>query len=218
MSKKDKRSTLDLNFGSLEDALTAKAVKEIEKLNLEIEGLQEERIDADSTYHAARVYGFSSQVSTQSIYHAMHTLSEWIRRDETAPIEIVFNSPGGYVLDGFAFYDFIQYLRSTCVVTTRCLGFAASMAGVLLQAGTERIISPNSYFMIHETSTETWGKTSEMKDEMELMEAMQERAYGILADRSSLSVKKIKERSARKDWWLTAKEAKKYGFVDRVEF
>jgi ATP-dependent Clp protease protease subunit len=129
----------------------------------------------------------------------------------------VINSGGGSVFAGLALFDYIQLIRGAgCQVTTTAVGMAASMAGILLQAGTTRVMSEHAYLMIHEASTATWGKISELRDEVELIDKLEERMLAILAERSTLSAKQIKAKCARRDWWIDSKEALKLGFIDVV--
>ena len=108
-----------------------------------------------SSKDAARIYTFGSAVGAASCHNCMDTLGQWVREDVDQPIQIVFNSPGGSVLDGLALYDYIKELQSNgATINTATLGMAASMAGVLLQAGDERVIGKNDYVLIHEAPPE----------------------------------------------------------------
>ena len=203
----DKREALELQKLELEIAhLRVKA-------ELEVAKFQREQATAD----AARVYPLTGEISTLSVKYAVDRITEWFREDPEAPIEIVINSGGGSVFAGLALFDYIQMIRGAgCPVKTTAVGMAASMAGILLQAGSTRVMSEHAYLMIHEASTATWGKLSELRDEVELIDKLEERMLLILAERSTLSVKQIKARCARKDYWLDAREALKLGFVDEV--
>jgi len=145
-------------------------------------------------------------------------LEHWERRDPGAPITIRINSPGGAVMDGFALYDTIQRLRRKGHhITTHGLGMIASMATVIMQAGDERVLDENAWFMIHEISAQTSGKASQMADELKFVQRLQERALDIYAARSNLTKVQIKRRWTKTDDWMDAQEALKLGFVDRVE-
>jgi ATP-dependent Clp endopeptidase proteolytic subunit ClpP len=145
-------------------------------------------------------------------------LEHWERRDPGEPITIRINSPGGSVLDGFALLDTILRLRRKGhKVTTHGIGMIASMATILMQAGDERVLDHNAWFMIHEVSAGVQGKASEMEDQMKFTMKLQERLLDILAERSTLSKTQIKKRWKKTDDWMSAEEALKLGFVDRVE-
>lgn len=183
------------------------------KAEIEVSRFEREQASADS----ARVYPLTGEITTTSVKYAIDRLTEWFRHDTEAPIEVVINSGGGSIFAGLALFDYLQIIRGAgCPVTTTAVGMAASMAGILLQAGSTRRMSEHAYLMVHEASTATWGKISELRDEVELIDKLEERMLLILAERSTMSVKQIKTRSARKDWWMDAKEALKYGFVDEV--
>lgn len=145
-------------------------------------------------------------------------LEHWERRDPGEPITIRINSPGGSVLDGFALLDTILRLRRKGhKVTTHGLGMVASMATILMQAGDERVLDKNAWFMIHEVSAGTSGKASDMEDELRFVKKLQDRLLDILSERSTLSKTQIKRRWTKKDDWMSADEALALGFVDRVE-
>lgn len=191
--------------------------RQIEHEELKIAKLRDELDHVVNSNARCHVYTFATAVTTNTTAMAIHTLSEWFRNDPETPIEIILSSPGGYVFDGFGFYDFIRDLvRQGADVTTRASGYAASMAGILLQAGSTRAISPNSYVMIHEVGGEAWGKMSEVRDEVDLMDRLEKTCFEILASRSKFTVDELREKCKRKDWWINAREAKRYGFVDVI--
>lgn len=170
---------------------------------------------AGNKYH--HVYLFTDQVSASSSRACMAQLSTWHRLDPQCPMEIVFSSPGGSVIDGMALFDFIQELRREGhTITTGARGMAASMAGILLQAGDVRWIGSEAYLLIHEVQAGAVGKVGEMEDEMELIHKMCDRILGIFAARCHLTAKQLSIRWRRKDWWLDSTESLKLGFVDEV--
>lgn len=145
-------------------------------------------------------------------------LTHWELRDPGQPIHITINSPGGSVLDGFALYDTILRLRRKGhKVTTHGTGMIASMATILLQAGDERVLDANSWFMVHEVSAKSAGSMSEMEDQAAFIKRLNDRIYDILSERSTLTKRQIINRSKRKDDWMSAAEAVELGFADRVE-
>lgn len=146
------------------------------------------------------------------------TLEHWERRDPGKPITIRINSPGGSVLDGFALLDTILRLRRNGHhITTHGLGMIASMATILMQAGSERVLDKNAWFMIHEVSAGARGKASEMEDELKFINKLQDRLLDLLAERSTLTKAQIKRRWKKTDDWMSADDALALGFVDRVE-
>ncbi|HYY31271.1 MAG TPA: ATP-dependent Clp protease proteolytic subunit [Chthoniobacterales bacterium] len=135
--------------------------------------------------------------------------------DPKRDINVYINSPGGSVTAGLAIYDTMQFV--TCDVATYCVGIAASMAAVLLTAGTKgkRYALPNSDIMIHQVSGGAQGTASDVERTVEYMFKLKKRLIGILAHHTGKSEEQIQTDSDR-DYWITAQQAKDYGLVDEV--
>lgn len=190
---------------------------EVESGHIELSRLRRvyDREEQSNLKH--RVYPFTESVSASSVKQCIHELDLWHRQDPSQPIEIIFTSPGGSVVDGLALFDHIKYLQSKGTdINTVALGMAASMAGILLQAGTKRIIGKEAWLMIHEVSFGAGGKIGEVEDTTEWVKAVQRRVLAIFAERSNLTVKQLDARWKRKDWWIDSDEAMKLGLVDEV--
>lgn len=131
------------------------------------------------------------------------------------PITMYINSPGGSIVDGLAIYDTMQFVKP-CVKTV-CVGMAASMASVLLCAGSngERNILPNGEVLIHQPSGGTWGTAADMTIDVNRINKYKERLYTILSKHTGQPKEKIIQDSQR-DFWLDAEEALHYGVVDRI--
>lgn len=164
-------------------------------------------------------YRFYDSVDALTCEAAIEKLDFWSRREPGKDIQIEFNSPGGSVIHGLALYDFIQELRRRGhYITTLTRGMAASMGGILLQAGDKRVMDENAHILIHEVSSLGVGKLSEVEDEVRFMKLLwEQRLVRILAQRSTLSAKQIINKAARKDWWFGADDALELGFVDEVQ-
>jgi ATP-dependent Clp endopeptidase proteolytic subunit ClpP len=152
----------------------------------------------------------------------LDALQHWERRDPGEPITVNINSPGGEVTVGLAIYDTLMRMRRNGhTITTHGQGLVASMASVLLQAGDERVMDERAKLMIHEGSIHTSGESrmsrGDREDMEQFMAMLDKDLVTILAERSTLSERQLRNRWKRKDWWLTAEEALKLGFVDRVE-
>ena len=152
----------------------------------------------------------------------LDALQHWERRDPGEPVQVTINSPGGSVTDGLAIYDTLMRMRRNGHrVITHGQGLVASMASVLLQAGDERVMDERAKLMIHEGSIHTSGESrmsrGDREDMEQFMAMLDKDLVTILAERSTLSERQLRNRWKRKDWWLTAEEALKLGFVDRVE-
>ena len=164
------------------------------------------------------VYLFNSAVGEGSVNQCIDQLTTWHRTKPKKPITIVFNSPGGAIVAGMALFDFIQEMRRLGHhVTTKALGMAASMAGILLQAGDERVMGKEAWVLLHEASFGAAGKIGEVDDTVEWVKKVQKRILDIFATRSNLSKSQIERRWKRKDWWLSSTDCLKHGFVDKVE-
>lgn len=147
----------------------------------------------------------------------MSKLTQWHRLDPKCDMEVIFSSPGGSIIDGFELFDFLQEMRAQGhKVITGSLGMAASMAGILLQAGTHRWIGHQAWMMIHRAAFGAIGKTYEIEDEVKLVKRIEERCIDIFVSRSKLSKQKIKRNWDRKDWWIDADECLESGLVDEI--
>jgi ATP-dependent protease ClpP protease subunit len=202
------------------DAVKADADARVATLKAaEAEESAAEELVSDENCH---VYRFSGAVTEATTRACIARLNVWHRLDPECDIEIIFNSPGGLVMDGMALFDQIAAFSKrgggSHKVTVGCQGYAASMAGVLLQAGDVRWIGKRSYLMIHEVSAGAVGKVGEMKDEVEFVEAICKQFVQIFVGRSKGKITKaeFKKRWNRKDWWVLSKEAMALGFVDQV--
>tara|TARA_R110000751_G_scaffold16681_4_gene52532 strand:+ start:346 stop:1104 length:759 start_codon:yes stop_codon:yes gene_type:complete len=163
------------------------------------------------------LYRFSGEVSGTSVRNCVQKLTEWHRIKPKCDIEIVFSSPGGSIIDGFELFDYIQYLRNEGHhITTGSLGYAASMAGILLQAGDTRWIGHQAWLMIHRAAFGAWGKTYEIEDEVKFIKRIEDRIIDIFTSRSNLTTNKIKRNWDRKDWWISADECRDAGLVDEI--
>ena len=135
--------------------------------------------------------------------------------DGKKDINIYINSGGGVVTAGLAIYDTMQFL--TCDVTTYCLGMAASMAAVLLCAGTKgkRFALPNSDIMIHQVSGGAQGQASDIERQVDYMFKLKKRLIRIISQHTGKPEDQVRLDSDR-DYYMSAPEAKAYGLVDEV--
>ena len=127
-------------LSSLPKPVFAIAIAEAEEMALEDKRRSyNERLTADKYHHS---YQFNGTVADSTVTQCMKQLAEWERLagDEKLDIEIVFHSPGGDVIAGMALFDFIRgMIAREHTINTMTIGMAASMAGILLQAGTLRV-------------------------------------------------------------------------------
>ena len=130
-------------------------------------------------------------------------------------IQLIINSPGGYVTSGFAIYDTIKQLKSP--VSTVCSGLAASMGSILLSVGKKgrRFIQPHARVMIHQPSGGAQGQASNI--EIQAREILKTKEIGarILAENCGQDFDKVMKDFDR-DYWMDAQESIDYGIVDAV--
>lgn len=141
----------------------------------------------------------------------LHLQAEDAERD----IQMYINSPGGVVTAGLAIYDTMQHIAPA--VQTVCLGLCASMASILLAAGTKgkRYALPNSDVMIHQGSAGFQGATPDIEIQSRRTLSLVRRVNSILAYHTGQSYEKIQSDSAR-DYYMSAEEAREYGLIDEV--
>lgn len=132
-------------------------------------------------------------------------------------ITLYINSPGGVISSGLAIYDAMQFTKSNIV--TVCMGQAASMAAVLLCAGTKgkRQAWEHARVLIHQPliSGNMFGPASDIQIQAEEMLRVRDNLNQILADHTGQSISKIQVDTDR-DFFMSAEDAKKYGIVDVV--
>ena len=136
--------------------------------------------------------------------------------DNSKPIYLYINSPGGSVTAGLAIYDTMQYVKSE--VVTICVGLAASMGAFLLAAGSKgkRLALPHSRIMIHQPLGGTSQRqASDIEIEAREILRIKDMLNQSMADMTGQPLEKIGKDTDR-DYFLSAAEAKEYGLIDRV--
>src|SRR5687768_10859894 len=135
--------------------------------------------------------------------------------DRTRDIQMYINSPGGNVYSGLGMYDTMQYI--TPDVSTICIGMAASMAAVLLCAGTKgkRTALKHSRVMLHQPSGAIGGQASDIDITVQEIKKIKKNLYDVIAYHTGKPVKTV-EKDCDRDYWLTSEESKEYGIVDEV--
>jgi ATP-dependent Clp protease, protease subunit len=135
--------------------------------------------------------------------------------DPTKDISLYINSPGGVVTAGLAIYDTMQFIRPD--VSTICIGMAASMAQVLMCAGTKgkRYALPHSRIMMHQPSGGSQGQLADIEIYTKEMVRMRDQLYAIIAKHTEKTVEQIKT-DADRDRWMSSQEAQAYGMIDKV--
>ncbi len=150
-------------------------------------------------------------VSSLVIAQLLFLASEDPKKD----ISLYINSPGGSVSAGLAIYDTMQFVKPD--ISTICMGMGASMAQVLLCAGTEgkRFALPHAKIMMHQPMGGTQGQASDIEIYTKEMIRTRDTLYKIISTHSGKDVKQIKK-DADRDNYMTAEEAVEYGLIDKV--
>ncbi len=135
--------------------------------------------------------------------------------DPKKDVKLYVNSPGGSVTDGMAIIDTMNHIKND--ISTVCVGMAASMASVILSAGTKgkRFALPNAEIMIHQPSGGSEGQASDIEISAKRIIKMREELNKMLAKNTGQTIQKV-EKDADRDYFMSADEAKKYGIVDKV--
>lgn len=135
--------------------------------------------------------------------------------DAKRDIQIYVNSPGGSVYAGLGIYDTMQYIGPD--VATICTGMAASMAAVLMCAGTKgkRTALKHARIMIHQPMGGAEGQASDIEITAREIQKLKKELYEIISVHSGKPYDDVWKDSDR-DYWMTAEESKAYGMIDEV--
>ena len=135
--------------------------------------------------------------------------------DPQADISLYINSPGGSVYDGMAIYDTMNFIKPD--VATYGIGLQASMGAFLLSSGAKgkRFCLPHAKVMIHQPSSGTHGKVTDMEIDMKETLEVKEMLAKIMAKNTGQKLTKVKSDMER-DYWMPPDEAVKYGLIDKV--
>ena len=136
-------------------------------------------------------------------------------QDADSDIFMYISSPGGNVNAGMAIYDTMQYIKPD--INTICIGYAYSMAAVLLTAGTtgKRSALPHSRIMIHQPMGGFQGQASDIEIQAKEILYLKEMLYDVLAKHTGQTYEKVK-RDADRDYYMRVEEALNYGIIDRI--
>lgn len=218
ISKIDSRAE-EIDAAALE---REKSIIELEKARIDLDRARSyANRDIDGFRHRTGIFTLYDDVSDFSVKQVINDLSLWHSNTaEGIGFQLNISSYGGSVTDGFALFDTIRNVaeEGKRSVKTVSLGITASMGGVLLQAGDERVMTPSSVMLIHEISYGSGGSRAEHEDRKVLAEILTNRVADIFCSRSGMAVEKFEEMWNRRDWWMSADDTLKYGFADRVAY
>jgi ATP-dependent Clp protease protease subunit len=182
---------------------------------VEQEGRSERAYDIYSRLLKDRIIFIGSEIN-DDIANTVIAQLLFLEADKSGKeISIYINSPGGSITSGLAIYDTMQFINAD--ITTICVGQAASMAAVLLAAGTKekRFSLPNSRIILHQPFGGFQGQATDIAIQAKEILRMRETINKILAKHTQQSVKKIAA-DVERDFIMTTKEAKNYGIIDTI--
>lgn len=204
-----------------------KAQTELEEARLKTASLQLD-YDAAKRFHQRTVlydpaesgrFELVGEISTRTCHALLHSVEQFAELHPGAPITITLETPGGSVLPGLGLFDSLRVIAEgghhlTMVVR----GYAASLGAILLQAGDERVVGPESMFMLHSVSSVVGGKVEEMEDDLEFTRMLNTKLMDIVARKSGgkFTGASLYRKIKKKDWWLTAEQVVENGLADRI--
>lgn len=153
-----------------------------------------------------------SSTLARSVYQQLIMLE---REDPKKPITLIVNSPGGEADAGFGMFDMIRFVA--CPVRTIVAGLCASAGVMVFLAGDrgQRFSLPNSRFLLHQPSSQSWGQASDLEIAAREILRLRDQYNRIVANETGRTIERVTE-DADRDFWMSAAEAKDYGLVTRV--
>ncbi|HNQ77677.1 MAG TPA: ATP-dependent Clp endopeptidase proteolytic subunit ClpP [Acidobacteriota bacterium] len=135
--------------------------------------------------------------------------------DPQRDIWLYINSPGGIITAGLAIYDTMQFVKPD--INTICIGEAASMAAILLAAGTKgkRFALPNSRVLLHQPLGGASGQATDIDIQTKEILRMRELLFNILVKHTGKPLEEVR-RDCERDNFMTADKALEYGLIDKI--
>lgn len=182
---------------------------------IEREGNRERSMDLYSKLMEERIIMVQGPVESNMANIIKGQLLFLEKEDPKRDIVMYIDSPGGEVITGLGIIDTMNYI--SCDVQTVCFGMAASMASVILMQGAEgkRFCLPHAEVMVHQISSGTQGKFSDMERSFKHTERLNKMLRGLYVERCGGTDKEWEERMDR-DTWLTPTEAIQVNLVDKI--
>lgn len=182
---------------------------------IERTGREERAMDIYSRLLKDRIVFIGAPITDELANSVVAQLLFLQSENPKADVHVYINSPGGSVTAGLAIYDTMQFIP--CDVATYCLGQAASMAAVLLAAGSKgkRFGLPNARIMIHQPMAGVEGTATEIMIHAKEFRTLKERINQILIKHTGHPLEKI-EKDTDRDRFMSSEEARDYGLIDQV--
>ena len=182
---------------------------------IETTGRGERAYDIYSRLLKERIIFLGSPINDEVANNVMAQLIFLEYENPEKDITLYINSPGGYVSAGLAIYDTMQHVRPN--IATICIGSCASMAAVLLAAGTKgkRYALPHSRIMLHQPSGAATGQSTDIQITAKEIVRTKDTLAEIVAKHSGKSIEEVRTKTDR-DFYMSPEEAKAFGVIDEI--
>lgn len=182
---------------------------------IEDTGRGERAMDIFSRLLKDRIIFIGTEINDQVANTVIAQLLFLRAEDPKKDIHLYINSPGGIITSALAIYDTMQFMSYD--VNTYCLGQSASMAALLLAAGTKgkRFALPNSRVMIHQPSGGVTGTSADIALQAQEILILKQMCANIMSSLTGKTIEQVLEDSER-DFFLSPEEALKYGILDKI--
>ena len=182
---------------------------------IETTGRGERAYDIYSRLLKERIIFLGTPINDEVANNVMAQLIFLEYENPEKDITLYINSPGGYVSAGLAIYDTMQHVRPN--IATICIGSCASMAAVLLAAGTKgkRYALPHSRIMLHQPSGAATGQSTDIQITAKEIVRTKETLTEIVAKHTGKSIDEVREKTDR-DFYMGPEEAKAFGVIDEI--
>jgi len=193
----------------------SKSLGQLIPIVVEHGGRQERSYDIFSRLLKDRIIFISTPIDDRVASLVIAQLLFLDAEDSEKDIFIYINSPGGFVSAGLGIYDTMQHVKPD--IATICIGQASSMGAFLLAGGTDgkRSALPNARIMIHQPLGGAEGQASDIKIQADEIVYLKNTVNKILAKNTKRSLSEI-EKDTDRNFFMSPKEAIKYGIIDKV--
>ena len=182
---------------------------------IETTGRGERAYDIYSRLLKERIIFLGTPINDEVANNVMAQLIFLEYENPEKDITLYINSPGGYVSAGLAIYDTMQHVRPN--IATICIGNCASMAAVLLAAGTKgkRYALPHSRIMLHQPSGAATGQSTDIQITAKEIVRTKDTLAEIVAKHTGKAIEEVREKTDR-DFYMGPEEAKAFGVIDEI--
>ena len=182
---------------------------------IETTGRGERAYDIYSRLLKERIIFLGTPINDEVANNVMAQLILLEYENPEQDITLYINSPGGYVSAGLAIYDTMQHVRPN--IATICIGSCASMAAVLLAAGTKgkRYALPHSRIMLHQPSGAATGQSTDIQITAKEIVRTKDTLTEIVAKHTGKSIDEVRAKTDR-DFYMGPEEAKEFGVIDEI--